>query len=457
MNPATTIQSEVPTLPGALANYVNSVSARYGVEPLSALAGCLVAATGTAGRKAAIQRVFNETVTPGNLFCLATTTTANLCLTWNDIVAPIRAMQNEMLADATIEAKDVVRSEIKKHEKWRCDRMPRSGACRFDSDYQYHTFAIQRLLPKLYPAVTLDRLDKNTVRSTLLQSADGSLLLASKGFLIHPRDLDADLLSRCIRNLSVADLFKSDTPAAALSPVISGLGIVLPDDAFKLFEQIDRPEIHSGIIWLTESGTPNQTAHPGLKPMPEQRLWEGQLQRIINLRHAPRFGIEATDDARSLLWGFRNELAGESNIDFPFDAYSNFAHSELSVRIALAIWLAGTDHKQPVDLSIASAAIRVTRMIRSRHADFRRSSDRSRFGHSDEVILSRIRAKGAIRRRELFRTFSDQRKAVHEPVIQRLLADGRIIEEESGRLRPGRTVDIKAEVMPAGSVQGANW
>jgi len=45
------------------------------------------------------------------------------------------------------------------------------------------------------------------------------------------------------------------------------------------------------------------------------------------------------------------------------------------------------------------------------------------------MMLAKIAAQGRIRRIDLYRTYDCQRRALHQPVLDRLLASGRVVKD----------------------------
>jgi len=67
-------------------------------------------------------------------------------------------------------------------------------------------------------------------------------------------------------------------------------------------------------------------------------------------------------------------------------------------------------------------------------SEFRVDRHQSREEVACQVMLSKIRAKGKVRKWELFRAYNDQRAARHQPVLDRLLKTGVVLEDSEGFL-----------------------
>ncbi len=172
-----------------------------------------------------------------------------------------------------------------------------------------------------------------------------------------------------------------------------------------------------------------------------------RLAALYLLRSAPPEPYFLTMEARIALFKFHNKaLSWASRLPDPAGRMV-MAWPHLAVRIALGVHFTNNTGSA-IEAASVEAGVELARHFGSRQLvawSKMQAKGQGDTGEGEvELLLMRIKIKGPLTRRQLYRTYDDQRKAVHDPAILRLLTDGRIVEDQQGRLLPAEIKTVTA-------------
>ncbi len=437
-------------VPAKLAAFVSGLSQRYDVEPHVATMACLTVAVAALGRHASIRTGWGASSIPCNLFTIVSADRGtNVALVIDHIVEPIRSRQQFFFDNAAKTNPEETQKALGIAQIQRSDTMRHTACFHDNSNYIRLCWVIDQLSRSLRPVMLFEDFRPASLRKALRQNCDGGLLFLPEDLVLEPKRFDQDMLPRCINRRSFLDLFPEETPPSAANAAVSGLAICRPQEfqEFVCNSSYTQPEVLCGSIFLNSDAKLTKVNNEVLKPISGQREWEHEIKKICSMRSYVSIPLGIDDDAAVSLFKFHNQLVDEGLAALPLAQFVP-AFAQLSWRIAFALWLTGTDRNRPLSQAIAESAVAITKWYLSQRPLLvgHDQSTSCVYGQTDDgVLLTRIRHKGPIKRRELYRTFDQQSRDVHEPGILRLLAAGLICEDAAGRLianKTATTIDV---------------
>ncbi|MBA4150638.1 MAG: hypothetical protein H0X66_21200 [Verrucomicrobia bacterium] len=374
---------------------------------------------------------------------------SNLDFALQHVIEPFRKRQRDAIVEHARTNVEEATAALGTAQRHRYDRMRLVPYYHDDSAYLEYTFVTNELLRRLRPVIILDSFNGPCIRKALEQNNDGGLFFLPPNLVAAPAQIDPDLLHRAINRSSYSDLFNKAAPPSALAPALSGLMLCAPAEfaAIQTDQKWNRSGIRCGVVLAKGRETPGRISDTIFDPLSSQSNWDKQIQGLFQMRSWPELPCPVSSEALRVMAKFHNELAAEVDGLSPEDASLVMSSVQLSWRFAFCLWLT-EENRGALSQQTAATAVGLAKFYRPSVPVICR--DDLQHEVIDEIIITRIRRRGPIRRRELYRTFNRQQKAIHEPVIDRLLATGRLEEDKDGRLLlpiPGSHIDVTPKIL----------
>jgi len=201
----------------------------------------------------------------------------------------------------------------------------------------------------------------------------------------------------------------------------STLSQLLSDEALLetgLSEQFLTWDLGDAPVKLTDAALP---------PLRHEANWRRLIDRLLNFSLQPSRIYGLTAEAKSLLFGFANETP---TTDAPR------LQPEQASRIALILHLCQNEPGPIADRATMLEAMALTRCFASHRRGIVPEPIIQEVASeaAAQVMLDKVRARGRLRPRELFRLYWNQRKTIHQPILDRLLKTGLVAQDSRGFL-----------------------
>jgi len=415
------------SLPGPVAPFARELSQSYGVAIEPILAVCLAVAGDAVGGAPGLSTGLGADLSSTNLHVMVSPG-ANTSFSYvlSHILAPMRAFQKNGFENYRNNNPAALAAQIKGLEKeftaWKeRDRFPNAK----------HRLLFEAELAKLraaaQPICFLENPTPKLMLGSLEKSAGSILVLAEASTAQRLLDETPDLLRAGWRRQPFPDPFLSgQSHHIPVDPAFSLIGTCGPGTLSQLLTEqglIENGLSAQFLIWSL-GDAPGTLTDAALQPLRQQSSWNNLIQRLLNNRLQPPRVYELSLEAKSLLFAFANQALIEISL------------VEQAVRIALIYHLCMDEPGPVVERATIGQAIALTR----RFAAHRRliiseaTSDEAESEAAAQVMLAKIRGRSRLRPRELFRMYCDQRKTIHQPVLNHLLAAGLVFQDSVGFL-----------------------
>ena len=447
-------------LPYLLRDFSQELADRYGGVPQADLALACIATAGTfVSPHAKLETGWGKTAIPSNLLVIfAPKRNSNLAAAVQHIVAPVLAQQSQIIqrrvnADPAILDKEIAlaQSRTPSQDAYNSHSSPpRRDLAQCDQLHYLH-----ELLRYRKPIIAVNGLERATLLRALSQSVDGGLFCYSEALAALPAispgrngaSVDFDLLWHCLNRVPILGDYDCGNvmfPEASLGGVV----IATPNAVEGWLAHMGEAKSPADGSLAIRSDAGGVTVKDSVfTRLVHERGWAMRLAALYLLRSAPPEPYFLTMEARIALFKFHNKaLSWASRLPDPAGRMV-MAWPHLAVRIALGVHFTNNTGSA-IEAASVEAGVELARHFGSRQLvawSKMQAKGQGDTGEGEvELLLMRIKIKGPLTRRQLYRTYDDQRKAVHDPAILRLLTDGRIVEDEQGRLLPAEIKTVTA-------------
>ena len=251
------------------------------------------------------------------------------------------------------------------------------------------------------------------------------------------RTIDYELIWHGLNRVPLLGYSSCDVTTFA-EPSLGGVVIPIPNTEKRWLARLAGVNgMKAGSLAMRSDARLARVTGSVFTPLAFEREWAFQLSRLFMCRNIPTRPLTLTKEAQTILFNFQNELMILASTVRGHAVHLILSWPPLAVRIAQGIHftenIAGI-----IKPDSMQAAVRLTRHHGARQlAAWLETQEEKKEAKEDvevELLLMRIKVKGPLTQRQLYRTYNDQRKALHEPAILRLLSEGRIVQDEQGRL-----------------------
>jgi len=195
----------------------------------------------------------------------------------------------------------------------------------------------------------------------------------------------------------------------------------------------------------TTMGGGAEKASGAIEELPHEKVWKDAVEGLWDFRSCQTGVVYSlSQEAEKRLGDFAASI-GEALAALPAHFRPHVVWlPELAWRMALLLWILSFEGETVISEAVAADAVELTRWLGMKHLETLLRPA----GHTDgaaatdskdplKVMLRKIRTKGPLTRRQLRRSFDDQRTEWFDPLLDHLLESGQVRCDEHGKLAVG--------------------
>jgi hypothetical protein len=385
---------------------------------------------------------------PANLFSVCgAPSTSNAAAALECLIDPVHSIQKSLVRTSRGVDHAALRQELAKMNLERA-ALTKSGSAAAQA-LEVLDSKLASANPILRPLMLVEGLDSRDLLKALQRSVDGCLLhisidgesLKAIGQKAKPREETLELLGRLVGRQPVQVTDGEGLMLYWSAPALSSFVLAPPATlASLLAEDAQLPSsLRRGVIVFDSGAEPAKITSTGFELLEPLSDWAARLALLSDYRvRGTSQEMLTMLDAHALIRQFHNDMT-DLLAATPAELHEwLMVLPGLASRLSASLQLLQESPAAPATAATARTAIALAKWYGGKQlaAWLSTRGDRSeeKFHLQIEAVLMRIRLRGPISRRDLLRTFKIQVAAVHEPVLHALLAEGRVIEDEHGRL-----------------------
>ena len=450
--------------------FCRELAERYAVPPDLIALAMLTVVGGIVGVRNTIATPLRRPAFPHWLAVVSATPGSNAAAALECVVEPARNNQEALILGCANY------DHAHREEVLRCTRIQRFNAeqiGRTDQIWEHDT-KLANIEVTRSPMLLANSLAKSHLMEVLQNCFRKSLVLFSTSYgagqrLTPPRgaasDIDWKFVEACLHRQPVTITSKAGHDL--ITPGLTGLILATPEETSEFLAHHGQLPIgvQTALMCFHSEAKPAKLGNQLCQPMKSLDVWKARLLYLmegrIAIRNTALYGYEdpiiKVPEAASLrLLAMHNDVVDLLPHAPPAIHSQLLALPDLAWRLCAASHFTQSCLGTPITENTAYFATVMAKWFGGRVISaWVQAQQRAAITDAEttiDLMLARIRFRGPLTRRELYRTYRDQRVGLHEPLIERLLADAKIVAGEDGRLRikePDISVDAVATPVAA--------